>query len=219
MDKNIIQILNNDENRLSLHILKHWDRDKIVRFATHLMGDKCQRCSIKEGKEVRCLGGNMREIKFRLRIGNEIVGYEQWYIGDGSNSHWEYLKINDIVWRPTYIYHTKKDQFIGLLDKNGKEIYEGDIVKWQPHTIEEMNELFYDEPESQRDEIVPSFGYVIWKEAGFVIETINEGYEKFKEGDIFELNFYGYEGKEFSWHNLEVIGNIYENPELLKGGE
>lgn len=73
-------------------------------------------------------------------------------------------------------------QYTGLKDKNGKEIYEGDIV----------NHLFYKE-----------IGQVIWNEksARFVF--------LFKDGSkdkIFQVD------KE----SFEIIGNIYENPELIK---
>jgi len=71
-------------------------------------------------------------------------------------------------------------QFTGLLDKNGKEIYEGDIVEnngcnWQ----------------------------VTWKEGGVFIEILDAG----KNGKWWISG-----ENEYS----EIIGNIYENPELLK---
>ena len=66
-------------------------------------------------------------------------------------------------------------QYTGLKDKNGKEIYEGDIVNW---TTEDVNDV------------------VRFKDGTFMI------------GDVCSFNV--------SVSNLEVIGNIYENPDLLK---
>lgn len=68
-------------------------------------------------------------------------------------------------------------QFTGLLDKNGKEIYEGDICR---------NYKVYSKP------IVS----VYW----------NEKYSSFYGGDM-NLGLY---------EELEIIGNIYEHPNLLK---
>ncbi len=75
-------------------------------------------------------------------------------------------------------------QFTGLKDKNGKEIYEGDIVK----------SLF-------RGEDKEVIGEIIWADAGFFI-----GYKEFKD-DMYAWAFYKV---------IEVIGNIYENKELLE---
>lgn len=71
-------------------------------------------------------------------------------------------------------------QYIGLQDKHGREVYEGDIVRG------------YD------DHHEPIFGVVTFRDGSFVIK--NPAIAHFRWMD----------------YTLEVIGNAYENPELLE---
>lgn len=83
---------------------------------------------------------------------------------------------------------TEVMQYIGIVDKNGKEIYEGDIVNIDAFGAEED-------------------GY-------FLVKFENESARYILSGDRLVYDFDNIYGNE-----CEIIGNIYENPQLLVGEE
>jgi len=89
-------------------------------------------------------------------------------------------------------------QYTGLKDKNGKEIYEGDIIEY--HIDEYAFENFFEKAiKSRTGKAVVYFAY-----GSFVIDVPSIGSFPFR------FDFGGYPQTE-----IKVLGNIFENPELL----
>ncbi|MGG4324060.1 YopX family protein [Bacillus sonorensis] len=94
-------------------------------------------------------------------------------------------------------------QYTGLKDKNRKEIYEGDII----HCVH----WFFDGNEIE-EHFTASVGF---RDGSFTLENINSRYYS---DYTFEEN-----GKGICWigdinycdEDYEIIGNIYQNPDLL----
>lgn len=134
----------------------------------------------------------MREIKFRGRI----KGTDKWIYGayvPPDCTYWQEPTIVDRNHRKEIVPETL-GQYTGYKDFDGKEIYEGDILK------------LFDEPDVGG--IVVRFGEC----EGPMYGVQNYGF--YVTFLIKELNLINRQDFLF-WHRkgVKVIGNIYENPE------
>ncbi len=134
----------------------------------------------------------MREILFRgKRVNNGEWVEGNLFIPDYPDKPTE-ICIGTNVVRITYdVIPETVGQYTGLTDKNGKKIFEGDIVK-REYT------LWHGETKKTRE---TQIGVVVYsnRDCGFQVEK--------------KCNL----RKPWDGDTIEVIGNIHDNPELLKG--
>lgn len=129
----------------------------------------------------------MREILFR---GKRIADGKWMY---GLPSYDEYGNIEEIqVWDGEDISFCLVDpeticQYTGLTDKNGKKIWEDDILEGH------LDDKFPEDVTREK---------VIWHESGW----------KTEEPGCVDKEYLD----EFGAENFEVVGNVFDNPELLE---
>jgi len=132
-----------------------------------------------------------REIKFRGKLKSE----DKWIYGFYYNTYVENKKIAVIIEtyrtpkthytngklmsRSLEVFNESVGQYTGLKDKDGKDIYEGDILEYRDEdNIKEIHKVFW--------------GDASFQCAGQYLEHL------------------------YLTTNWKIIGNIYENPELLE---
>ncbi len=116
-----------------------------------------------------------------------------WNIQDFENENLAYMIDGDTLC-----------QYTGLTDKNGKKIWENDILKgFQYPYLSDGKYNYFAEVTWFGN--CPAFGIYTFKNPKSNVRGISEGNTEFME--------------EWISKDWEVIGNIFDNPELLKGGD
>lgn len=144
----------------------------------------------------------MREIKFRAFVDGKMYPVTNLdYIQDGSGiiAHIHVKGINQEI--PSGQFELM--QYTGLKDKNGKEIYEGDILTFPKDSVEDYivhAVIKYG---------VGEFDGGVYKYPGFYLESTGDDVNC-KNGDIMEPYEITNLIKDTKWYDYEVVGNIFE---------
>ncbi len=101
------------------------------------------------------------------------------------------------------------EQYTGLKDKNGKEIYEGDILDFDKDFDDSAQRYV-----PYFDEKLAAFGFKIYGYQDYISESGSEEFEP-EMSLIGEMENYEREEIILYTEHINIIGNIHENHELL----
>lgn len=151
----------------------------------------------------------MREILFR----GKRTDNGEWVEGNYNGKHivqWEEKEVVEYPRNAIISIQTMIDinpdtisQYTGLTDKNGQKIWVGDIVRYQ---FDNDDCPF---PNKHTEKIIGRIFFSDWR-ASFSVTAGRNGSDMMNN-DLFKYVRNG--------NRVEVIGNIYDNPELLKAGD
>lgn len=155
----------------------------------------------------------MRNIKFR----GKVLGEPKWVYGDLVRTAVSKLQIPNPALglpRSDYVLFTEQGtflikpltigQFTGLLDKNGKAIYEGDILTQDTYIWKDRGNLNYVG--------VVEWVYSQWQVIAYCVDPAKQG---ISNGVNYGLNYDGFfDGEKTAW---EKLGNVHDHPGLLEG--
>lgn len=136
---------------------------------------------------------------------NNRFNFRMW---DINTKKFYYLYLDELIGSTRTISIPKEatiQQYTGLNDKNNIEVYEGDIVKinrcYIRPFVNEKQQIDYKLIDDGEIEV----GQILW---GWNTQKYLVSYEHIRYDDV--------EDFDSNSHRVEVIGNIFETPELLK---
>ena len=131
----------------------------------------------------------MREILFRGKSDLSGMWVEGYYIVREDEFGNKLYEIHELSGKKYVVDPKTVGQYIGVTDKNDNKIFEGDVCGGSWNT---MFKILYDDVVLQFRAILP-------------------------DGASREIVYYGHYGALRHYgSNIEIIGNIYDNPELLE---
>jgi uncharacterized phage protein (TIGR01671 family) len=134
----------------------------------------------------------MREIKFRI-----------WYYDQKKFDN--NVELKDFKRYSFPLHWCCVQQYTGLKDKNGNLIYEGDIVKYARTKVESI-EFAKNCFKNNLIELGEEIGEILFIKPSFCLS-----FDHIRYDDVMPMCL--------AEHRYEVIGNIFENPELIKNNE